>query len=68
LHDPRFLQLPHRPLAAVETEDRRLRRSLIHVDHAHTQGRPARHLLRCRQPLEAVEQFQLLAVRPGHHR
>ena len=61
LHDPCFFQLPHRTLISVEPQDRRLRRPLVHVQNTHAQGRPAGHLLRRRQPLEAVEQVQLLA-------
>ena len=59
LHDPRFLQLPRRPLASIQAQDRRLRRPLVHLQHTHAQRRQPGHLLRRRQTLEAIEQFQL---------
>ena len=44
LHDPGFLQLPRRTLAAVQPQDRRLRRPFVHLHHPHAQARQPRHL------------------------
>src|ERR1035438_4231703 len=68
LHDPSFFQFPHRTLVAIQSQDRRLRRRLVHVQHTHAQACQLANLARRGKPLEAVQEFELLVTHTRHHR